>query len=157
MSFAFDAPRTKRFKALVRQYPDRRSLALPLLHMAQDQEGHISRDVLLALAEMLKISPAELFDTVSFYSMFNLEPKGKYLLQVCQTLSCSLAGADLVVDHIGAKFKLKPGETTADGRFTLLKVECLGSCGTAPVVQINDDYYEKMTVDKVGRVLEKLS
>lgn len=156
MSFAFDAPRSRRFKALVHQYPDRRSLALPLLHMAQEQEGYLSRDVLVALAEMLKISPAELFDTVSFYTMFNLEPKGKYLLQVCQTLSCSLAGADQVVDHIGAKFNLRPGETTTDGRFSLLKVECLGSCGTAPVVQINDDYYEKMTVDKVDRVLDKL-
>ena len=156
MSFAFDAPRSRRFKALVHQYPDKRSLALPLLHMAQEQEGYLSRDVLVALAEMLKISPAELFDTVSFYTMFNLEPKGKYLLQVCQTLSCSLAGADQVVDHIGAKFNLRPGETTTDGRFSLLKVECLGSCGTAPVVQINDDYYEKMTVDKVDRVLDKL-
>ena len=156
MSFAFDAPRSRRFKALVHQYPDRRSLALPLLHMAQEQEGYLSRDVLVALAEMLKISPAELLDTVSFYTMFNLEPKGKYLLQVCQTLSCSLAGADQVVDHIGAKFNLRPGETTTDGRFSLLKVECLGSCGTAPVVQINDDYYEKMTVDKVDRVLDKL-
>lgn len=156
MSFAFDAPRSRRFKALVHQYPDRRSLALPLLHMAQEQEGYLSRDVLVALAEMLKISPAELFDTVSFYTMFKLEPKGKYLLQVCQTLSCSLAGADQVVDHIGAKFNLRPGETTTDGRFSLLKVECLGSCGTAPVVQINDDYYEKMTVDKVDRVLDKL-
>ena len=157
MSFKLKPDQTRKYKALLKQYPDKRSLALPVLHMAQEQEGFLSIDTIKGVAELLQVPPAQMMDTVTFYSMFYLQPRGKYLLQVCQTLSCSLAGADQVVDHIAAKYHLKPGETSEDGRFTLAKVECLGSCGTAPVVQINDDYYEKMAVDKVDRVLDKLS
>lgn len=157
MSFKFKPDHARKYKALLKQYPDKRSLALPVLHMAQEQEGFLSVDTIKAVAELLAVSAGEMMETVTFYSMFYMEPRGKYLLQVCQTLSCSLAGADQLVDHIAAKYHLKPGETSKDGRFTLAKVECLGSCGTAPVVQINDDYYEKMAGDKVDRVLDKLS
>ena len=156
MSFAFTTDRKKKFKELLRRYPDKRSLALPILHMAQEQEGYLAPDTITALAGMLDIRPADLLDTLSFYTMFQTKPTGKFLLQVCQTLSCSLAGADELVDHIGDRFNLKVGDTTEDGTFTLLKVECLGSCGTAPVIQINDDYYEKMTLSKVDRVLGKM-
>jgi len=105
---------------------------------------------------MIGLQPADLMDTLSFYTMFQTGPTGKFLLQVCQTLSCSLAGADEIVDHIGNKYNLKVGDTTEDGIYTLIKVECLGSCSTAPVLQINDDYYEKMTLSKVDRVLGKM-
>lgn len=157
MSFKFKPDRARKYKALLKQYPDKRSLALPLLHMAQEQEGFLSSDTIRGLAELLDIAPAQMMETVTFYTMFYLKPRGKYLLQVCQTLSCSLAGADQMVNHIATKYDVKVGETSADGRFTLAKVECLGSCGTAPVVQINDDYYEKMVGDKIDRVLDKLS
>ena len=157
MSFKLKPDRARKYKALLKQYPDKRPLALPLLHMAQEQEGFLSGDTIKGVAELLDIAPGLMMETVSFYSMFYLKPRGKYLLQVCQTLSCSLAGADQMVDHVAAKYNLKVGETSADGRFTLAKVECLGSCGTAPVVQINDDYYEKMVGDKIDRVLDKLS
>ena len=157
MSFAFTADRKKRFSALLKQYPDKRSITLPALHLAQEQEGYLTRETIEALAQMLDITPASLMDTVSFYTMFHTGPRGKYLLQVCQTLSCSLAGADEIVAHLSRKYKIKAGETTPDGRFTLLKVECLGACGTAPVVQINDDYYEKVTTEKLNRILDKLS
>jgi NADH-quinone oxidoreductase subunit E len=156
LSFAFTADRQKRFDDLVAKYPDKRSVALPALHLAQEQEGYLSLETIETLAKMLNITPASLMDTVSFYTMFRTRPQGKYLLQVCQTLSCSLAGADKIVSHLANKYRLKVGETTEDGKFTLLKVECLGSCGTAPVVQINDDYYEKMTPDKLDRILSKL-
>jgi NADH-quinone oxidoreductase subunit E len=156
MSFAFKAEQQKRFKALLKQYPDKRSAALPTLHLAQEQEGYLSTETIETLAEMLNITPASLMDTVSFYTMFHTKPRGKYLLQVCQTLSCSLSGADQLVDHLKHKYHVKVGETTEDGRFTLLKVECLGSCGTAPVVQINDDYFERVSKDKLKRVLDKL-
>ncbi|UCH09095.1 MAG: NADH-quinone oxidoreductase subunit NuoE [Fidelibacterota bacterium] len=156
MSFAFKAEQQKRFKALLKQYPDKRSAALPVLHLAQEQEGYLSTEIIETLAGMLDITPASLMDTVSFYTMFHTKPRGKYLLQVCQTLSCSLAGADQLVDHLEHKFHIQVGETTEDGKFTLLKVECLGSCGTAPVVQINDDYYERVSKEKLKRVLEKL-
>ena len=157
MSFSFTADRQKRFDELLSKYPDKRSVALPALHLAQEQEGYLSLETIETLAKMLEITPASLMDTVSFYTMFRTKPQGKYLLQVCQTLSCSLAGADRIVSHLANKYRLKVGETTEDGKFTLLKVECLGSCGTAPVVQINDDYYEKMTPDKLDRILSKLS
>ena len=157
MSFKLQPVHARKFKALLRQYPDKRSLALPVLHMAQEQEGFLAVETIKGVAELLDIAPSEMMDTVTFYSMFYLKPRGKYLLQVCQTLSCSLAGADQAVDHISAKYNLKVGETSEDGRFTLVKVECLGSCGTAPVMQINDDYYERMAGDKVDRVLDKLS
>ncbi len=138
------------------RYPDKRSATLPALHLAQEQEGYLSGETIAALARLLGIVPAELMDTVSFYTMFHTKPRGKYLLQVCQTLSCSLAGADQLVDHLNEKYKIKAGETTPDGKFTLLKVECLGSCGTAPVLQINDDYYERLSLPKVDRILGKL-
>ncbi len=157
MSFEFTADRKKRFNALLKHYPDKRSVALPALHLAQEQEGYLTRETIEALAQMLDITPASLMDAVTFYTMFHTRPRGKYLLQVCQTLSCSLAGADEIVDHLSRKYQIKAGETTPDGRFTLLKVECLGACGTAPVVQINDDYYEKVSTEKLNRILDKLS
>ncbi len=156
MSFAFTPGRKERFQALLKRYPDKRSAALPVLHLAQEQEGYLSSETIAALARLLGLVPAELLDTVSFYTMFHTNPRGKYLLQVCQTLSCSLAGADQLVDHLREKYKIKVGETTPDGKFTLLKVECLGSCGTAPVLQINDDYYERLSLPKVDRILGKL-
>ncbi len=156
MSFAFTPERKKSFQELIQRYPDKRSVALPALHLAQEQEGYLSRDTIVALARLLGIAPADLMDTASFYTMFHTRPQGKYLLQVCQTLSCSLGESDRIVDHLQEKYKIKVGETTADGKFTLLKVECLGSCGTAPVIQINDDYYEKLTIPKVERILSKL-
>jgi NADH-quinone oxidoreductase subunit E len=157
VSFSFTSDRQKRFNELLRKYPDKRSVALPALHLAQEQEGYLSLETVETLSKMLEITPASLMDTVTFYTMFRTQPQGKYLLQVCQTLSCSLTGADKIVNHLANKYRLKVGETTEDGKFTLLKVECLGSCGTAPVVQINDDYYEKLTTDKLDRIINKLS
>jgi len=156
MSFAFTADRQKRFNALLKKYPDKRSVALPALHLAQGQEGHLSTETIEAVAGMLDIAPASLMDTLSFHTMFHTRPRGKYLLQVCQTLSCSLAGADEIVDYLSHKFRIGVGETTEDGRFTLLKVECLGSCGTGPVVQINDEYFERVSPEKLDRILDKL-
>lgn len=156
MSFAFTPERQERFQALLARYPDKRSVTLPALHLAQEQEGYLSGETIVVLARLLSIVPADLMDTISFYTMFHTKPKGKYLLQVCQTLSCSLAGADQLVDHLNEKYEIKAGETTTDGRFTLVKVECLGSCGTAPVLQINDDYYERLSLPKVDRILGKL-
>lgn len=138
------------------QYPDKRSAVLPLLHLAQSQEGYISAGVLETIANIVAVTSAEIASTVSFYTMFNTEPLGKYNLQVCQTLSCSLNGADELVDHISNEYKIAPGETTEDDRFTLMKVECLGSCGTAPVVQINNDYHEGVTVEFLDKLLDSL-
>ena len=146
----------KKVENILSQYPDNRSATLPLLHLAQDQLGYISTGVINAVAKLTETHPAELMDCVSFYSMYYLCPQGKYKLQVCQTLSCSLNGADNIVDHISKKYKIKPGETSTEGKFTLMKVECLGSCGTAPVVQINNDYHEGLTIPELDELLENV-
>ena len=138
------------------QYPDKKSATLSLLHLAQAQEGYISGSVIDTIADLVECHPAIIMDCVSFYSMFFTKPQGRHKIQVCQTLSCSVNGADALVDHVSNKFSIKPGETTDDRRFTLMKVECLGSCGTAPVVQINNDYHEGLTNERFDELLESL-
>jgi NADH-quinone oxidoreductase subunit E len=138
------------------QYPDKKSATLSLLHLAQAQEGYISGSVIDTIADLVECHPAIVMDCVSFYSMFFTKPQGRHKIQVCQTLSCSVNGADALVDHVTNKFSIKPGETTDDRRFTLMKVECLGSCGTAPVVQINNDYHEGLTNERFNELLESL-
>jgi len=138
------------------QYPDKKSATLSLLHLAQVQEGYISGSVIDTIADLVECHPAIVMDCVSFYSMFFTKPQGRHKIQVCQTLSCSVNGADALVDHVTNKFSIKPGETTDDRRFTLMKVECLGSCGTAPVVQINNDYHEGLTNERFNELLESL-
>lgn len=153
--FQFSDP--DRVRNILSQYPDKRSAVLPLLHLAQDQEGYVTSAVVGAVAEIVEAHPGQIMDAVSFYTMFYTKPQGKYRLQVCQTLSCSLAGADDLVDHLKAKYGIQVGETTEDGKFTLLKVECLGSCDTAPVVQINRDYHEGVSMESFDRFLDSLS
>lgn len=138
------------------QYPDKKSATLSLLHLAQAQEGYISGSVIDTIADLVECHPAIVMDCVSFYSMFFTKPQGRHKIQVCQTLSCSVNGADALVDHVTNKFSIKPGETTDDRRFTLMKVECLGSCGTAPVVQINNNYHEGLTNERFDELLESL-
>ena len=129
---------------------------MPLLHLAQSQEGYIPTGAINAIAELVDCHPAIVMDCVSFYTMFFTKPQGRHKIQVCQTLSCSVNGADALVDHVTNKFSIKPGETTEDKKFSLFKVECLGSCGTAPVVQINNDYHEGLSKEKFNKLLESL-
>ena len=152
--FEFDKP--EMVENIMSHYPDKRSAVLPLLHLAQSQEGFISSAVMRTIAQLVEAAPAEIADTVSFYTMLYTEPQGKFNLQVCQTLSCSLSGADELVDHICGEYKINPGETTEDGKFTLTKVECLGACGTAPVVQINNDYHEGLSIESLDKLLDSL-
>ena len=139
------------------QYPDKRSATLPLLHLAQSEKGYISGAVINTVAGLVDCHPAVVMDCVSFYTMFYTKPQGRHIIQVCQTLSCSLNGGDALVDCVEDKYGIKPGETSEDDRFTLMKVECLGSCGTAPVVQINKDYHEDLSPEKFDDLLESLS
>ena len=136
------------------QYPDKKSATLTLLHLAQSQDGYISNSVIDTIADLVDCPPAIVMDCVSFYTMLYTKPQGRHIIQVCQTLSCSLNGADSLVDHVSEKYEIEPGETTADDRFTLMKVECLGSCGTAPVVQINKEYHEELSSQKFDKLLE---
>jgi NADH-quinone oxidoreductase subunit E len=139
---------------ILSHYPDKKSATLPLLHLAQSEQGYISGTVINTVGGLVDCHPALVMDCVSFYTMFYTKPQGRHLIQVCQTLSCSLNGADALVDHVTDKYGIKPGETTEDGRFTLMKVECLGSCGTAPVVQINKEYHEGLSQKLIDELLE---
>jgi NADH-quinone oxidoreductase subunit E len=145
---------TEKVKTILSQYPDKKSATLPLLHLAQSENLHISGAVINTVADLVDCHPAVVMDCVSFYTMLYTKPQGRHIIQVCQTLSCSLNGADALVDHVTNKYGIKPGETTEDGRFTLMKVECLGSCGTAPVVQINKEYHEGLSQKLIDELLE---
>jgi len=147
----------EKVKKILSQYPDKQSATLPLLHLAQSEQGYISGIVVNTVGGLVDCHPAVVMDCVSFYTMFYTKPQGRHIIQVCQTLSCSLNGGDALVDCVEDKYGIKPGETSEDDRFTLMKVECLGSCGTAPVVQINKDYHEDLSPEKFDDLLESLS
>lgn len=138
------------------RYPHPNSALLPALALAQKEHGWLSPEVLEEVAEVMGLSPAQVGSVASFYTMFNRRPVGKYLVQVCTNVACSLLGAEHIVEHLKRKLGIHVGETTPDGLFTLLEVECLGSCGTAPVMQINDTYYENLTAEKVDQILAEL-
>jgi len=146
----------KEIDDILKRYPDENSAIMPILFIIQDEKGFISLEDQLSVAKFLGIPPMKVRGVVEFYTMFRGEKCGRYLIQVCHTLSCALRGAHTIVDVIRKKLKIDVGETTKDGKFTLVKVECLGSCGTAPMMQINDDYYENLTEEKVEEILDSL-
>lgn len=142
---------------LKERYPQARSALLPALHLAQrEHDGWLSDELIVEVAEVMGLPSAEVRSVASFYTMFNRWPVGKYLVQVCTNLSCSLLGAEHIVEHLRRKLGIEVGETTPDGLFTLLEVECLGSCGTAPMMQINDTYYENLTTERIDEILKRL-
>lgn len=139
------------------RYPEgkHKSAVIPVLHIAQAEfDGWLSVPAMDAVAAALNIKPIEVYEVASFYSMFNLRPVGKCTIEVCRTSSCWLMGAEDIVAHIEKKLGIKDGQTSADGMFTLKTVECLGSCGTAPMMQIGASYHENLTFEKVDTVLD---
>ena len=143
--------------ATIAKYPHKRSALLPLIHIAQNTEGVVSEAAMAYIADRLDLLPGEVYEVVTFYSMYFLEPIGKYHLQVCRTLSCMLCGSDQIRDHIEQKLGIKRGEVTPDGRFRLTEVECLGSCSTAPAMQVNFDFHENLTPEKVDEIIKVLT
>lgn len=146
----------KHFEYILTRYPNKEAALLPTLHLAQETWGWISPEAVHYIGELLDLSPATVFGVVSFYNMYNQKPVGKYHLQVCTNLSCMVTNAYDIYEHLCDRLKINPGETTPDGLYTVTEVECLGSCGTAPVVQINNDYHENMDVQQMDTLLEKL-
>jgi NADH-quinone oxidoreductase subunit E len=129
---------------------------LPLLHLAQDTfGGWLSTETMDYVASLLRIEPIEVYEVATFYSMYNLKPVGKYLFEVCQTGPCMLNGSDDIIAYIGEKLSIKPGETSADGLFTLKTVECLGACGYAPMMQMGKTYREHLTKEKVDAIIDE--
>lgn len=146
----------KRFEYILTRYPTREAALLPTLHLVQELWGYISPEAVHYVSELLDLSPATVFGVVSFYDMYDQKPVGKYRLRVCTNLSCMVSNAYDIYEHLCDKLQVNPHETTKDGRFTVLEVECLGSCGTAPVVQVNNDYHESMSVAKMDALLDQL-
>lgn len=141
----------------MKKYKTPMSAVMDALRVAQSNDGHISKNDMLEIAELLGIKPVEVNAAAAFYTMYNVEkPVGKYHVQVCRNISCSLLGAEHIIRHIERCIGIKKGETTPDRKFTLSLVECLGSCGTAPMMQINEDYYENLTEQKVTEILANL-
>ena len=138
------------------RYPDSRSLTLPIMWMLQKREGYISDEAVYLIAQELDIPPIWVEEVRSWYSMFSQEKEGKYVLEVCNNISCSLLGSQEIIDHICEKLNIKVGETTKDGMFTLKIAECLGSCGTGPMMQVDDNYYEMLDTQKVDKILADL-
>jgi NADH-quinone oxidoreductase E subunit len=156
VSVAFSDAARAEFERLLTRYPDRKAVILPVLHLAQKEFGYVSDEAIVYIAGLVGTSPAEIEGVASFYTMYNRQPVGKYHVQICRNISCSLLGAEHLIEHVAGKLGVKPGGTTPDGKFTLSLAECLGSCGTAPVMQINDDYYENLTEASIDAILDKL-
>lgn len=153
----FSEEAMKTAQTIISRYPEgkQKSALLPILHLAQAEfGGWLSPETMDYVASLLKIKPVEVFEVASFYTMYNLKPMGKCVLEVCQTSSCWLNGAEDIVKYIEKKLNIKVGETTKDGMFTLKVAECLGSCGTAPMMQCGASYHENLTYEKVDSILD---
>ena len=143
-------------EGLKKKYQHPQSVVLPALWMWQEEHGWISEEGMKQIAEVLGIPVHHVFGVVSFYTMFNQKPVGKYKIEVCTNVSCMLKNSDRILKHIEDRLQIKPGETTAEGKFTLVEAECLGSCGTAPMMQIGDRYYEDLDEAKLDKILSSL-
>jgi len=153
----FSQEKLDKVTEIIARYPvgKQKSALLPVLHMAQEQFGWLSSDTMDYVAGLLKIEPIEVYEVATFYSMYNLQPVGKYLFEVCQTGPCMLRGSDDIIKYIGEKLNIHPGQTTSDGLFTLKTVECLGACGYAPMMQMGKTYREHLTKEKVDAIIEE--
>ena len=156
MTAVFSKAAKERIPGIIARYAEKRGALLPLLWLAQEEQGYVSEEAMKEIAGLLDLTPPQVYETVTFYTMYNRRPIGKYHIQVCRSLMCALVGTDNLLGWIHAKLGIKTGQTTPDGFFTLSQVECLGSCGTGPMMQINDDYYERLTQDKANRALDDL-
>ena len=145
-------------RELIDRYPEgkQKSALLPLLHLAQEANGGwLSVEAMDHVAGLLSITPIEVYEVATFYSMYNLKPVGRHLFEVCQTGPCMLNGSDEIIQYIQEKLNIKNGETTADGMFTLKTVECLGACGYAPMMQMGKFYKEHLTKEKIDTIIEE--
>lgn len=154
--FAFDAERDAEFERLVARYPTRESMILPALWLTQEQEGYVSAEAMAYIADRIGTYAAKVYEAATFYTMYNLAPKGRHHICVCRTLSCWLREKQEIIEYLAQEIGIRPGEVSEDGRFSLEEVECLGHCGTAPVVQVNGEFHEEMNVDKMKALLATL-
>jgi NADH-quinone oxidoreductase subunit E len=140
---------------VAKRYPKIRSAILPALHIANEEHGYLSDQMYEEIATVLGLKFIDVAQAASFYTMFPKAKRGKYLIQVCRNISCALMGSHHLTDYLLEKLNVDLGETTADGMFTVVEVECLGSCTTAPMMQVNAHYYENLTIEKVDRLIDE--
>ena len=155
----FSEEKLAKVNEIILRYPEgkQKSALLPVLHLAQEEfDGWLSADTMDYVAELLNITPIEVYEVATFYSMYNTKPVGKYMFEVCQTGPCMVRGCDDIIAYIGTKLGIKPGQTTPDGLFTLKTVECLGACGYAPMMQLGKFYREHLTKDRVDEIIAEL-
>jgi NADH-quinone oxidoreductase E subunit len=152
----FEGPYRKRFEKILSRYPNKQAALLPTLNLAEELRGHVSPETMDEVAELLDLSSAFVRGVTTFYTMYNRRPVGRYLIQVCTNTSCNLCGAEEVLDAFLEETDTEPGQTSDDGLFTTIEVECLAACGFPTCVQINSRYYESVTADDVPALLERL-
>ena len=143
-------------KVLLPRYERAQGALMPILHDVQHHYGYIPYQAMIEIATFLNLKPADVLDMVSFYEEYHTEPVGKYVIGVCQSIACEVCGHQAIVDHLREKLGVEPHETTEDGKFTLLTLECLGSCDTAPVALINDDLHENLSIAKLDKIIDSL-
>jgi len=154
--FEFSQTNQKRIPEILAKYPNTQSALLPLLTMAQRQEGFISPQAMVEIGKILKLSPGYVQSVASFYTMYHMHPTGKYIILFCINISCQLNGADELLEYTANKLNIKVGETTADKKFTLHREECLAACSNAPMMRVNDTYHEDLTKEKIDKILDSL-
>ena len=156
MEFKFSSKNLKKIDEIITKYPSRKPAVMPVLYLAQEQNGWISQEVMQEVANVLDMHPEEVLGIVTFYTMYHQKPMGKYHIQVCTNVSCMLRGAYDIYDKVKEKLGVDSMEVTKDQMFSLEEVECMGSCGTSPMIAINEDYYENLTEKKALEIIKSL-
>ncbi len=146
----------KKVEELKKRYPTTQALLLPVLWIVQEQEGYISEESMKYVAGLLKVPMGQILGVLTFYTMLQRKAIGKHHIEVCTNISCMLRGSDKILDHLQKRLGIKPGETSSNGKWTLSEVECMGSCGTAPMLAVGDEYYENLTIEKVDKLIDNL-
>lgn len=157
MSVKLSEKAEKRIEEIKKLYPDARSAVMSALYLAQEELGSISEDAILWASEKVGLAPVHVREVATFYTMYYQKPVGRYHVQVCRTLSCALCGARQITEALQKRFGIKPGEVSKDGMWSYAEVECLGSCGTAPMAEINDTFIENLTPEKINSILDRIA
>lgn len=156
MDFKFTEENLARIEAVRKKYPASKAAVMPVLYIAQEQNGYITKEVMDEVAKLLEINTVDVLGVATFYTMYHTNPVGKYHVQVCTNVSCMLKGGYEMLDHVVKKLGIDVNGLTSDGKFSIEEVECMGSCGTAPMIAVNDDYYENLTKEKLTEILDSL-
>ena len=157
MGLEFSAKAKQELDRIFGRYATKQAALLPALYLAQREFGFVSVEAMEYVAGVLGVSPTRVYEVATFYTMYNKQPVGKYFIQVCTNICCALRGGMDLFAYLSKKLGIAEGQTTKDGLFTLVKVECLGACGNAPMMQVNDDYYEDLTPAKVDEILKSMT